>query len=679
MNSFLAILLIASTATLPGETNFVAAYDQARIGRHADAIELYLGVAKSDPSLAPYAKIRAARSRARAGDEKGAIREIKAVLAEYPEGPWVRWAHHEVAELLSKERATAEAATHYAETVKMSRYLWWVEEVRVEQAMNNLDIPEYKQVAMDYFREVLDTSSWYSKRVEAAEYLSRSDRAEDRIHAALGLIRDNKIQDATRVANAIPNSWLSEPAMERQSRRLAAQLLIANGKRDEGSKQLEALALEFPEESWADEALLFTTIYLIRSEKWDEADRIVEEMIQAHPDSKETREALTRIARAHAKYKHSASAIEWYRKRVKLFPQDNEVGAALLEAGHAYRQENRDQEAIGMYDQLLNDFPNDEHAAEAGFWAGQLLQKNGQTKLAKEHYEKSVAAGLTRYYGYRSQDILAMDFGLPKSKAPMLDITATRSIVRPIPQKGKDPGFASEEFSDNVPLQRLRFFAYNGFLEAEWEAISLIETINDHADPELMYRAIGEAGTAYSAMQWADMNNFGVNEDSTQSVERLRIRYPRPYWEFVSALGAELDLDPYLILSIARQESTYRPGLSSSAGAKGVMQLMPRTAKWLGDTDPKITGDTAQRLDEPRHSLRMGSVYLRQMIDRSGGNIAYALASYNAGPGNFDKWYRRNPNQPVTEFIEEIPFAETQAYVKRILAHYATYKSIYPE
>ena len=194
-----------------------------------------------------------------------------------------------------------------------------------------------------------------------------------------------------------------------------------------------------------------------------------------------------------------------------------------------------------------------------------------------------------------------------------------------------------------------------------------------------MYRGIGESGTAYSAMQWASAKKFGVDENGLQSIERMRIRYPRPYWNYVKALSEEFDVDPYLILSIARQESTYRPALTSHAGASGVMQLMPRTAEWLADVDSNISKENATNLEMPKHSLRMGTVYIKRMLDRSNGNVIYALASYNAGPGNCDKWRKRNPEYTMEEFVENIPFSETQSYVKRILAHYATYKSIYTD
>jgi tetratricopeptide (TPR) repeat protein len=668
-----------ASSTLPGESGFFAGYEKARIGRHADAIELYLEVAKIDPDLAPYAKIRAARSRARAGDVPGAIRELEGVLRDHPAGPWTRWAHHEIAEWHYKEGSYGEASPHYAKAVESEVSLWWIDDVRLKQAKNDLVVSGRKRDALGYFREVLETTRWYDKRVLAARNLAKSDVADDRIRAALGLLRSGKYGEAGRIASSIPGTWLKEPHLEREWRRLSARLLIARGRKTEGRKQLEALALEYPKESWADKALLYTAISLIGAEKWDEADRVVRQLMRSYPDSESTLEGMMRIARAHARYDHTDRAVEWYRQRVKLYGDDEDTGAALVEAGHAYREAKRDQEAIGMYDQLLNDYPKDDHAAEAGFRAGQLLQKNGQSKLAKARYEKAVASGLTRYYGYRAREILVTDFGLSESEAPDLGVTGTMSFVRPILQGGKGPDFALERLKEDVRFERLRFFAHNGFLEAEWESLGLTQAIGSHADPELLYRGIGEAGTSYSAMQWADEQDFGVNADGSQTIERLRIRYPRPYWEYVTALGEELELDPYLILAIARQESTFRPGLKSSAGAQGVMQLMPRTAKWLGDTDRAVSRNTAQRLDEPRHSLRMGAVYFRRMLDRSEGNLVYALVSYNAGPGNFDKWRRRNPNLSLAEFVEEIPFGETRNYVKRILAHYATYKSIYPE
>jgi soluble lytic murein transglycosylase len=162
-------------------------------------------------------------------------------------------------------------------------------------------------------------------------------------------------------------------------------------------------------------------------------------------------------------------------------------------------------------------------------------------------------------------------------------------------------------------------------------------------------------------------------------VARLRIRYPLAYNDLVNGYAKAAGLDPYLILSIARQESTYRPSLTSIAGASGVMQLMPATAKWLAKENPDIPLSAASQLGDPRSSLLLGAHYLHMMLDRYDGNVVYALAAYNGGPGNCDTWRRNFKGKTFAEFIEYIPFTETRNYVKRVLANYVTYHSIYPE
>jgi soluble lytic murein transglycosylase len=158
----------------------------------------------------------------------------------------------------------------------------------------------------------------------------------------------------------------------------------------------------------------------------------------------------------------------------------------------------------------------------------------------------------------------------------------------------------------------------------------------------------------------------------------LRLDYARAYWPHVVAIAKETGVDPYLILAVARQESTFRPSLTSSAGAQGVMQVMPGTAEWLAKAEPTIGPEHAKQLDVPTSSLRLGTYYLMRMIDRCGGNVADALASYNAGPGNLSKWRKQYPNADLDTFIESIPFSETRHYVKAVLGNYAAYHSLYP-
>lgn len=85
------------------------------------------------------------------------------------------------------------------------------------------------------------------------------------------------------------------------------------------------------------------------------------------------------------------------------------------------------------------------------------------------------------------------------------------------------------------------------------------------------------------------------------------------------------------------------------------------------------------RLTDPEVSLWLGAAYLRQMLSRYHGNLVYALAAYNGGPGNVDKWRRRYEGRDLAGFIEAIPFYETRHYVRNVLGNYAAYRSLYPD
>ena len=136
-------------------------------------------------------------------------------------------------------------------------------------------------------------------------------------------------------------------------------------------------------------------------------------------------------------------------------------------------------------------------------------------------------------------------------------------------------------------------------------------------------------------------------------------------------------VEPDLLQALMREESALDPQALSWAGALGLTQLMPYTAKAVAQR-LKIGKLTPARLLEPEINIRIGSAYLGDLMRRFEGTFELALAGYNAGGGAVDRWRRDRPDLELDEWVEEIPIAETRGYVKRVLRSYNTYRLLYP-
>jgi soluble lytic murein transglycosylase len=155
----------------------------------------------------------------------------------------------------------------------------------------------------------------------------------------------------------------------------------------------------------------------------------------------------------------------------------------------------------------------------------------------------------------------------------------------------------------------------------------------------------------------------------------LRIIYPLDYWPLITKYAKAHDLDPYLLAALMAQESTFTADIRSAANAYGLMQLIPGTgrqvARQLG-----IRPFRTSMLTQPETNVRLGTKYFKDMVDQFGG-VHYALAGYNAGPHRVVEWLKEAQGLSQDEFIDNIPFQETQTYVKRILGTAEDYRRLY--
>jgi soluble lytic murein transglycosylase len=156
----------------------------------------------------------------------------------------------------------------------------------------------------------------------------------------------------------------------------------------------------------------------------------------------------------------------------------------------------------------------------------------------------------------------------------------------------------------------------------------------------------------------------------------ITLFYPQPHRELVVATACEYNIDPYLVFAIIRAESKYQTGAESSVGAKGLMQIMPETARWIAG-QLGMTNFDPNQLEDPEINIRMGCWYIANLNKEFDGRTSIVIAAYNAGRGKVKEWVVSDKWDGSFQELERIPFPETREYVHNVLKNYEAYRAIY--
>jgi soluble lytic murein transglycosylase len=211
---------------------------------------------------------------------------------------------------------------------------------------------------------------------------------------------------------------------------------------------------------------------------------------------------------------------------------------------------------------------------------------------------------------------------------------------------------------ENAAMQRItEFYTLGDRTNArrEWNALT--------ARLEPTQRAA--AAHVIAELGWVDQSIMAAN--SAELHDDLSLRFPTPFTPLFAKESRASGVPISFLYGIARQESAFGANARSSAGALGLMQLMPATAAMtarnIGDPAPVTAA-----LFKPEVNIRIASRHLAELLQRFDGNRVLVAAAYNAGPHRVDRWLRERPARPADIWIESIPFAETRDYVKNVMA-----------
>ncbi|MCC6203225.1 MAG: transglycosylase SLT domain-containing protein [Gammaproteobacteria bacterium] len=278
------------------------------------------------------------------------------------------------------------------------------------------------------------------------------------------------------------------------------------------------------------------------------------------------------------------------------------------------------------------------------YWRARALEQAGAGDAARAVYTE--LARERDYYGFLAADRLGVPYSLNQVPTPMT--AEERAGVESL-----------------AGVQRAREWLQLGndyFARREWHFEAA------RAEPRR------QAMLALVAHDWGWHDRAIITMGYTRRYDDLDVRFPTVYRELVEEHAGKRGIDPALIFSIIRAESAFMDDARSSAGALGLMQLLPATGRETASSIGFKLRDQ-QQLYDAQVNIMLGSAYLKQMLDRFDGSFPMAAAAYNAGPHRVQRWRPASSCAAPDLWVEAVPFRETRRYVKQTLFYAAVYEA----
>lgn len=420
-----------------------------------------------------------------------------------------------------------------------------------------------------------------------------------------------------------------------------------------GSRQGEALYFE----AVASRALGDNATYL----------RNVRTIVDKFGEQSWAEEALNNLAVQYIRQDDDEAADTVFRELISRYPRGATSERAVWKVGWRSYRAGRYDEAAQLFERAAADFPRSDYRPAWLFWAGRAHDELKKPELAQARYTLAALDYLNTYYGRLAVQRLNGRVPAPRViadvAAPVSPLPPNDAVVRALLEVElyddalNELKYIERSWGPSPAAQATTAWIYRqqGLVaKGGWEQFNLLR-----GSISMMRRAYPQ---------------FMASGGEYLPKEVLSLIFPLSYWDLIQKHAAANGLDPYFVAALMAQESTFVADIRSSANAVGLMQLIPSTARMYARKlglpySPKL-------MTNPEANIRMGTAYLADKV-REFGDLHLVLAAYNAGERAVRKWQAEHPGVPVDEFIDDIPYPETQNYVKRILGTADDYRRLY--
>jgi len=666
----------------PDEWNFVLGYAHFMNGRWKEAEHYLVKVAGKFPSLEDYVLFYRAVIANRLGRHSQAIELLDSLAAGYPDSVWS-------------------------------------EDASVERAVSLAGLRRFPE-ALDLLKDALDGASGDERdrvdRLIARTYIESGDlqRAAEYVKSmalATGSERDleelrDLFGDIKRLAGVDIPRWLQSPTNQLR----LAESFAADSQWSDAAHRLEGLVSS----RRLDSSLEIEAKWLLaRSYRWvhryDDSIALMEELRRS-PGGRRISGLGSLLATVYAKRNDYDKAIAIRKQMLASLPPNSRAAADMAyKIAFLYVDENKYAEAIPLWQQIASQRSAGRARTMARWYIGwcHFMLKDYDASLAS--FDELLGSGAK---GARIEDRVLYWKGRALLAMRMRD-EARRSfdeVVRKYPRgyyaelarrriSGESRGIADfpiargdwggsgiwkpDDIGSVSDMPHMRQALELDRLGLHSEVARELRACDFGARPEASEVGLWLAFKNYAhdiAYRLANKNFRGVLKH-TPGRDRFAYfvweqAYPRAYDPIVTRLDTAGDIDPMLVWSIMRNESAFRPRVISPAGAVGLMQLMPTTAnlmaRKLGEGKVSVS-----ELYRPATNIAFAITYLDKLAGIFPGNAVAVIASYNAGEQAVERWLNNGKFTDIEEWIEEIPYSETNLYVKKVLNSYWLYQRLY--
>jgi soluble lytic murein transglycosylase len=391
------------------------------------------------------------------------------------------------------------------------------------------------------------------------------------------------------------------------------------------------------------------------------------ELIDTFPDSSWSEDALNDLTTYFIKQDDDAAADEVMRELFSKFPAGRYAARAGWKIGWRAYRAGRYAEAISYFESAARQFPRSDYRPSLLYWSARAYDAMGDTAAANARYTLTTTDYLNTYYGRLASDRLThrrhpvaltqLQFTSAQVDANSSPKPPTHTLIRSLLALG-----LYDEAMDELR-----------YAQRTWGDSPVIQ-----ATMGWIYGQEGEFRDAIAAVKRA-YPQYMASGGELLPEGLLKVIFPLDYWDDIRAQAQKHNLDPYLMAALVAQESAFDPQVKSSAKAVGLMQLLPSTGR-MYVRRLQLGRYRGSMLTTAKTNLTLGSAYFADLMKKF-GDAHFALAAYNAGDSRVARWIAERAGQHLDreEFIDDIPFAETQAYVRKILSTAQDYRRLYGE